>query len=108
MLRLEVLDKDDVVISTHCLGEGLTLLGHSPGAHVHLSGGGVGPIHVGIQVKGNKPVVMDLGGPTRLKVDGKLSLEKELSNPTSTLEIGSRKVRLCTVEPTLLPLEKQR
>ncbi len=97
MLRLEVLDKSDRVISVHQLGEGLTLLGQSPGAHVHLAGRGIGALHVAIK-NGAKPIVMDLGGPTRMLVNGKEALEHEINfsdaNNAAILDIGSRRVRI--------------
>ena len=97
MMRLEILDKNDRVISVHQLGEGLTLLGQSPGAHVHLAGTGIGALHVAIK-NGARPIIMDLGGPTRLRIDGKEALEHEIefseTNTTTLLDIGSRRVRL--------------
>ncbi|MEW6056234.1 MAG: AgmX/PglI C-terminal domain-containing protein [Bdellovibrionota bacterium] len=108
MMRLELLDNEDKVLATHRLGEGLTLLGQSPGAHVHLSGKGIGPIHVGIKIQNNKPVIMDLGGPTRLKINGKTAIEAELSEAQAVLEIGSRRVRVCQAASPLPELRKQK
>ena len=71
-MRLEILDTDDKILAVHRLEPGLTLLGKSPGANVHLSGEGVGPLHVALKLDNpGKLTIMDLGGPTPLLVDGK-------------------------------------
>ncbi|MBI3542722.1 MAG: hypothetical protein HY075_05540, partial [Deltaproteobacteria bacterium] len=104
MLRLEVLDQNERVVSVHKLDQGLTILGRSPGADVHLTGEGVGPMHVGIKV-GKKPVIMDLGGPSALRLNGKEIVEHELDfdgkAASAMLEIGARKVRLARTATVL-------
>lgn len=98
MFRLEILDQKDEVLSVHALqGDGLTLVGRAPSAHVHVAGKGIGALHAAIK-PGKNPVIMDLGGPTPLRVNGKETIEQvlDLSDARSSaiVEIGSRRMRI--------------
>jgi hypothetical protein len=105
-LRLEVLDQDEKVIATHRLGEGLTLLGKSPGATVHLAGKGIAGLHVAIKM-GAKPVIMDLGGPTPVRVNGKEALECEIADDITEIQIGDRRVRVLRAKHPIARLQAQ-
>lgn len=106
-MRLEVLNSNDEVLLIHHLSDELTLLGKSPGAHVHLSGKNVGSLHVAIK-GGNNPVVMDLGGPSRMRVNGAESIEHTIASDADAtlLEIGSSRVRLARTESALKDLRQ--
>lgn len=101
MMRLEVLNNKNEVVTTHKLGEGLTLLGQSPGAHVHLPGKNVGALRVAIKTDGKTPVVMDLGGKAPLKINGKEALEHELAAAETMIEIGETRIRILKSGPAL-------
>lgn len=105
--RLELLDEKDRVLSTFAVKDGITLLGRSPAAHVRVPGEGVGGIHVAIRLGRDKgPVVMDLGGPTKLRVNGKETIEEEIGGEQALLEIGTGRLRLRRTDPRL-DLRKQ-
>lgn len=99
MLRLEILDSKDKVLSTHALhtsDDELVLLGRGVGVDVYIPGKGVGALHVAIK-GGTKPVLMDLGGPTPVRFGGKEVVEAELDallKSKPVFEIGTQRIRL--------------
>lgn len=107
-LKLEILDENESIVSTHKIEQALTLVGKSPSAHVHLSGDDVAGLHIAIK-NGPKPIVMDLGGPSPLKINGKITLEHVLEDIDVTLlEIGSRKMRVRRVKEPIADLRSQK
>lgn len=106
LLRLEVLDKNDKVVSTYPLSGSLTTIGQSPSADVHLVGKGIGGLHMAIKTS-KEAIVMDLGGPTPLKINGKEALEQVLGETEATVEIGSRRVRIRRAKQMLPDLRAQ-
>lgn len=106
LLRLEILDQNDKVVTTYPLTGSLTTIGQSPSADVHLVGKGIGGLHMAIK-SGKQPVVMDLGGPTPLKINGKEALEQVIGEGDATVEIGSRRVRIRRAKQVLPDLRAQ-
>lgn len=107
-MHLEILDEQDLVIATHKLKNGLILVGQSPSADVHLTGPGIGALHVAIKsAKQQGPIIMDLGGPTPVLVNGKPTLEYAVAEEATTFEVGKRKLRLKKVNEPFTPLQNQ-
>ena len=107
-LKLEILDDNEQIVSTHKIEQALTLVGKSPTAHVHLSGDDVAGLHLAFK-NGTKPMVMDLGGPSPLKINGKIVLEHVFENADVTLlEIGKRKMRVRRIKEPIADLRSQK
>ena len=98
MLRIEILNSEGKILKSHrIMTPGLHLIGKNPNAQIHIRGNDIGNFHLALKApekSSDFPVLMDLGGPTPLKINGQSVLEKVLTEESSLAEIGRQKIRI--------------